>query len=102
MASTDLALELPKEGSQEIDPRLRETSGGVRMQRIRDLQQLPKEVVDSPLAVVGNTMATERVFVVVERGCDRCASGETPGNTDGADGVEPVGILQDSPFQSLG
>jgi hypothetical protein len=66
-----------------------------RMEAFGDTEQLAIEVVDAPPPIIGLSGRAERILPVVEGQSHLGASRETAGDTDCADGIQSVGILQD-------
>ena len=66
-----------------------------------ELQQFAGDVVERVALVVQRALAGERVALVRQRPAQGASDVEHAGQADGAEGVQPVGVLHDLGFQRL-
>ena len=70
-------------------------AAGLRAHGGGQAEQFREEVVDGIGAVIRRARLRQGFFRMVEREAERAGHGEAPGDADGAQRVEPVGVLHD-------
>lgn len=101
-AFRDFLPQLIEEMPEKFCPAMSFLASGSRLHGSFESEQFAEDVVESVKGIVWCAEIAEGIFWLIERPSQLAAKHQRPRQADSAQGVQPVGILQDLGFGSEG